>query len=306
MKKRVVIRRKPFAWKKLVFLSLIIVSSCVGVNRLLSQTSSKNQQQPQASQAQVNPTAKQQQVAALQQQMPASLTKINQHAVMSEELPKQFQGRTIYQAKVNKNAKVIALTFDDGPWTKTTTQILDILQQNNIKATFFVVGKMVQEHPELVQRIVVDGHAIANHTWSHHYHRFNRATAAQEIDRTTDIIYKTTGVKTNLFRPPGGFLNNGLATYAKEKDYAVMMWSVVSADTDPRAKYQAFVNNVLKGAKPGGIVLMHDGGGDRRRTVQALPKIISGLRDKGYTFVTIPELLNMQDGQSRNPQLSSQ
>jgi peptidoglycan/xylan/chitin deacetylase (PgdA/CDA1 family) len=299
MKKRVV-RRKSFAWKKLTFLSLIIASSCVGVNRLLSQSASKNQQQLQASQTQIIPAAQQPQVT------PDSLTKINQHAAMSEEIPKEFHGRTIYQAKVNKNEKFIALTFDDGPWPTTSKQILDILQENNIKATFFVVGKMVQEHPDITQRIVNDGHAIANHTWSHHYHRVNRATAAQEIDRTADIIYQTTGVKTNLFRPPGGFLKNGLAAYAKEKDYAVMMWSVVSADTDKRAKPQAYVKNVLKNAKPGGIVLMHDGGGDRRRTVEALPKIISGLRDKGYTFVTIPELLNMQDGQSGNPQLSSQ
>ena len=119
------------------------------------------------------------------------------------------------------------------------------------------------------------------------------ATAKSEIDRTADLIYKTTGVKTTLFRPPGGYLNNGLAAYAKSQNYAVVMWSQTSADTDPRAKYQVFVKNVLRDAKPGGIVLMHDGGGDRRRTVEALPQIISGLKAKGYRFVTVPELLNV-------------
>lgn len=121
----------------------------------------------------------------------------------------------------------------------------------------------------------------------------DEATAKSEIDRTADLIYKTTGVKTSLFRPPGGFLNNGLAAYAKSQKDVVIMWSLTSADTDPHAKPQAFVNNVLKGAKPGFIVLMHDGGGDRHRTVEALPQIISGLKQQGYRFVTIPELLKM-------------
>jgi peptidoglycan-N-acetylglucosamine deacetylase len=107
-------------------------------------------------------------------------------------------------------------------------------------------------------------------------------------------MYKTTGVKTSMFRPPGGVLNNGLAAYAKSQNYAVVMWSQTSADTDPRAKYQVFVKNVLRDAKPGGIVLMHDGGGDRRRTVQALPEIIKGLKEKGYRFVTLPELFALE------------
>jgi peptidoglycan/xylan/chitin deacetylase (PgdA/CDA1 family) len=122
-------------------------------------------------------------------------------------------------------------------------------------------------------------------------------TAADEIDRTAKLIYKTTGVKTSFFRPPGGVLNNGLAKYAKQQNYAVVVWSVTSTDTDPRAQPSAFVNNVLKGAKPGAIVLMHDGGGDRSRTVKALPEIIAGLKKQGYRFVMIPELLEMQ-GQS--------
>ena len=99
-----------------------------------------------------------------------------------------------------------------------------------------------------------------------------------------------------MFRPPGGVLNNGLAAYAKSQKYAVIMWSQTSADTDPHAKYQVFVKNVLRDAKPGGIVLMHDGGADRQRTVQALPQIISGLKQQGYRFVTVPELLNGSGG----------
>ncbi|RCJ37182.1 polysaccharide deacetylase [Nostoc punctiforme NIES-2108] len=208
-------------------------------------------------------------------------------------VPDKFQGKTVYKVQPSNNEKVIALSIDDGPWPKTTLEMLDILKQNDVKATFFWVGQALQANPDLAKREIAEGHAIGNHTWHHWYRRMDEATAKSEIDRTADLIYKTTGVKTSLFRPPGGFLNNGLAAYAKSQKDAVIMWSLTSADTDPHAKPQAFVNNVLKGAKPGFIVLMHDGGGDRYRTVEALPQIINGLKQQGYRFVTIPELLKM-------------
>ncbi|MEG4863116.1 MULTISPECIES: polysaccharide deacetylase family protein [unclassified Microcoleus] len=209
--------------------------------------------------------------------------------------PEQFQGTTVFEGKVKDSEKVIALTVDDGPWPETTEQMLDIFQQNDVKATFFWIGKSIENSPEIARRVVAAGHAIGNHTWHHWYDAMDAATAASEIDRTAQLIYDTTGVKTTFFRPPGGVLNNGLAKYAKERNYSVVMWSVTSADTDPRAQPSAFVNNVLKGAKPGAIVLMHDGGGDRSRTVKALPEMIAGLKHQGYRFVTIPELLEMQD-----------
>ncbi|WP_373537329.1 polysaccharide deacetylase family protein [Microcoleus sp.] len=209
--------------------------------------------------------------------------------------PEQFQGTTVFEGKVKNSEKVIALTVDDGPWPETTEQILDIFQQNDVKATFFWIGKSIENSPEIARKVVAAGHAIGNHTWHHWYDTMDAATAADEIDRTAKLIYDTTGVKTTFFRPPGGVLNNGLAKYAKDRNYSVVMWSVTSADTDPRAQPSAFVNNVLKGAKPGAIVLMHDGGGDRSRTVKALPEMIAGLKKQGYRFVTVPELLEMQD-----------
>jgi peptidoglycan/xylan/chitin deacetylase (PgdA/CDA1 family) len=214
--------------------------------------------------------------------------------VIKTEIPKQFQGQTIYQAKLNANNKVVALTFDDGPGPKNTAQVLEILKKNNIKATFFMVGMMVKNFPQVAKQVAADGHVIGNHTWHHWYRRMDVATAASEIDRTADIIYKTTGVKTTLFRPPGGFLHNGLADYAKNQKYAIMMWSDESSDTQRREQPSALVKNVIKGVKPGAIVLMHDGGGNRSRTVQALPQIISDFKAQGYKFVTIPELLEMQ------------
>ncbi|MTJ13995.1 polysaccharide deacetylase family protein [Anabaena sp. UHCC 0187] len=208
-------------------------------------------------------------------------------------VPAKYQAKTIYKAEPSKTEKVIALTIDDGPWPKTTLEMLDILKQNDVKATFFWVGSSLQENPEIAKRVVAEGHAIGNHTWHHWYRKMDEATAKSEIERTNDLIYKTTGVKTSFFRPPGGYLNNGLAAYAKSQKNSVVMWSVTSADTDPRAKYQVFVKNVLRDAKPGAIVLMHDGGGNRYRTVKALPEIINGLKQQGYRFVTVPELLEM-------------
>jgi peptidoglycan-N-acetylglucosamine deacetylase len=243
------------------------------------------QVKPKEQATKLNPEQVSQKDLTSQSQLPAKVENLN------FTVPATFQGKTVDHVQPNNNEKVIALSIDDGPWPNTTLQMLDILKQNNVKATFFWVGQALQANPEIGKQVVAQGHAIGNHTWHHWYRRMDEATAKSEIERTNELIYKTTGVKTTLFRPPGGVLNNGLAAYAKSQKYAVVMWSQTSADTDPRAKYQVFVKNVLRDAKPGSIVLMHDGGGDRQRTVQALPEIISKLKQQGYRFVTVPELL---------------
>lgn len=213
---------------------------------------------------------------------------------MSYELPSHYRGATIEQAKLSPTQKVIALTFDDGPWPKSTAQILDILKANNIKATFFEIGQNLKNYPELGKRVVAEGHVIGNHTWHHWYHYLNPQAAAFEIESTTDLIYQTTGVKTNLFRPPGGIMRNGVVEYAKNKKYAIVMWSADSVDYS-RPSVPRLIHNIMKETKPGGIVLMHDGGGNRSHTVEALPEVIKDLRNQGYSFVTIPELLELQD-----------
>ncbi|MEG4270971.1 MULTISPECIES: polysaccharide deacetylase family protein [unclassified Microcoleus] len=212
-------------------------------------------------------------------------------------VPDQFQGTTIRHAKLDSQHKAIALTFDDGPWPKTTTQILDILKENNIKATFFWVGKYLQNYPEIGKQVAAAGHAIGNHTWSHQYLQYNEDGAAREIDRTSSLIEDLTGIQTSMFRPPGGILNNGLTAYAQKKNYAVVMWSADSFDW--RTLTESLIDNVMRQANSGGIVLMHDGGGNRARTVKALPEIIARLRKEGYIFVTVPELLQMQEQESK-------
>ena len=206
-------------------------------------------------------------------------------------IPEQFKGKTINDVPVPQDKKVVALTFDDGPWERTTNDTLYILDKYGIKATFFVVGQYVQAYPEILKKVVRHGHAIGNHTWTHGYHGFSEAAAAKELESTAAAIEKLTGAKTSLFRPPGGVLTNGLVSYAHKKGYVNVMWSADSHDY--RSSSAVITKKVLSQTKPGGVILLHDGGGDRQSTVNALPTIIESLIEQGYSFVTLPELLEI-------------
>ena len=207
-------------------------------------------------------------------------------------VPKEFRGRIVRKVNPISDKKVIALTFDDGPSPNITPQILDILKEHKIKVTFFLIGNNLKKNPELGKRLVAEGHAIGNHTWHHWRRLMNEFTATHEIEDNATLIYETTGIKTSLFRPPNGFLYNGLVDYAQKRKDAVILWSVDSDDwRGPKVSVEHIVDKVLKKVQPGTIILMHDGGGDRSHTVQALPKIIDAINQQGYEFVTVPELL---------------
>lgn len=201
-----------------------------------------------------------------------------------------FQGQTISKVTLSPYQKAIALTFDDGPWPRTTSKVLDILQQHHVQATFFVLGSNIPHYPDLLKRMAQEGHALGNHTWSHGYHYHSSALAQRELQRTAAAIEKHTGIKTVLFRPPGGFLNNGLVAEAHAQQQVTVLWSV---DDIYHGTVDQVVQNVLQNATSGGIVLMHDGGGDRSLTIKALPQVIFQLRQQGYQLVTIPQLLEM-------------
>lgn len=210
--------------------------------------------------------------------------------------PTQLRGQIVYQASIS-DSKVIALTFDDGP-TAETLKILKILQKHNAVATFFCLGANLRENPAIAKQVVKAGNAIGNHTWHHFYHNVTEKTASDEIDNTGVHIYRSTGAKSLLFRPPGGRLNNGFADYAKKKNYVVVMWSIDPKDfLQPPAP--AIARTVLSQATSGAIVLLHDGGGDRQQTVEAVSAIIPKLKQQGYRFVTVPQLLQMQASQKQ-------
>ncbi len=292
---------KSFFWPQGILIVLLCLTGTLGIGLMMlvraNTSKAQNNQRININEIAAN-TGTQQRIEKFKAAMLTTWQKEAQAKGIITDVPSRFQGATIKFATLPPNQKVIALTFDDGPWPKSTAQVLDILKKNNIPGTFFVVGQNVKNYPDLTRRIVAEGHSIANHTWHHWYHHMNAQAAAYEVANTTDIIFKTTGVKSGLFRPPGGIMTNGVVSYARNNKYAIIMWSSDSIDYS-RPAVPRLINNIFKSAKPGGIVLMHDGGGDRTHTVQALPEIISRFRKQGYKFVTVPELLEMQDQQQQ-------
>jgi peptidoglycan/xylan/chitin deacetylase (PgdA/CDA1 family) len=178
----------------------------------------------------------------------------------------------------------ITLTFDDGP-SLFTPQILRVLQRNGIHATFFCIGQQVQARPDLVRETYQAGDVIGNHTWSHP--NLTLLTPSQirwQLSRTSAAIWRAIGVSPTLFRPPYGAINAMVRETAGQVGLRTVLWSVDSLDWE-RPGVTTIINNVLKNARSGSIVLMHDGGGNRSETVQALPYIINGLRQHGFVFV---------------------
>lgn len=188
----------------------------------------------------------------------------------------------------------IALSFDDGPSPKFTPQILEVLKENKVTATFFAVGMRIEQFPDVAKAIAVDNE-LANHSYSHpHWSNPTKSEVQEEITRASDVMFEITGQRTWLFRPPEGFWNSTVIDAAKELHYQTVMWSW---RTDPKdwanpGVYQ-IVQRIVKNARPGEIIIMHDCGGNRIQTVQALPVIIQQLRDKGYHFVTVSDLLKL-------------
>ena len=184
----------------------------------------------------------------------------------------------------------VALTFDDGPHPKYTEQVLTVLRDKGVTATFCVVGDQAVTYPELVQAIVEDGHALCNHTLKHDMKlRFKRESviAADLDDTQAAIVRAAPDADIRYFRAPGGYFADNLNQAATERGLTPLGWSVDSSDwRKPGAG--AIRDTVLSQIHPGAIVLLHDGGGDRSQTVTALPDIIDELDERGYTFV-VPE-----------------
>lgn len=185
--------------------------------------------------------------------------------------------------------KWVALTFDDGPYPKYTREILNILDQYHAKGTFFVVGKMAERYPELLREMQKRGHEIANHTYRHpRPERISMKQLQREIAQTDQIIYNITGVHPHLFRPPGGVYSDKVMAAANK--YKVIMYSKDPKDWADTNK-EEIVNQVCTQIHPGDIVLLHDFGSDRTNTITALEEIMENLYERGYTLVTVSELL---------------
>jgi peptidoglycan-N-acetylglucosamine deacetylase len=188
----------------------------------------------------------------------------------------------------SRNVKQVALTFDDGPHPKYTPQLLAILRKYNAKATFFVVGKQSELYPNLVKQEVAEGHSIGNHTYHHiNLTKIPQEDVATEIKACGDVIRHITGRAPHLFRPPGGDYDNNVAIAAEALGYTMVLWTDDPGDyASPGEK--VIERRLLDRIGDGGIILIHDG---VQQTIDVLPQILDHLRQRGYKFVTIDEMM---------------
>jgi peptidoglycan/xylan/chitin deacetylase (PgdA/CDA1 family) len=184
-------------------------------------------------------------------------------------------------AQLRDNTRPIALTFDDGP-TENTLKVLDILKKENIKAAFFVIGKQIPGYEEILKRIEEEGHLIGNHTYSHeakfYLQSANKMTA--DIQACNEEIARVVGYAPNIFRPPFGVTNPTLAKALRIMELQCVGWSLRSYDTMAKDG-KSLLQKILKQAKMNDIILLHD---RCDITVAILPELISGLREKGFSF----------------------
>jgi peptidoglycan/xylan/chitin deacetylase (PgdA/CDA1 family) len=191
---------------------------------------------------------------------------------------------------VTTNDRVVALSYDDGPSPANTTALLEILAAANARATFFVVGSRVEQHAEIVVRTLSQGHELGNHSHTHPNLR-SLATdeALREIETAAAAIESVAG-PTSLFRPPFGKSPSHHAEVLARLGLETVMWSIDSGDTMPFSA-RRIAREVIRRVQPGDIVLLHDGGDRRDRTLEATTRILDTLGSRGYRFVTVSELL---------------
>ena len=201
--------------------------------------------------------------------------------------------------------KKIAISFDDGPDARWTPKILDILKEKNVPAAFFVIGIDASQAPDLLRREFAEGHEIGNHTYTHPNFTLDEISRTQirwELNLTQRLIESTIGVKSILFRPPFGIDHQpeyaeevAALPIAQDMGYLIVGQKIDPHDWEQRdgkqVPAQEIVDGVLRQAEDGNIILFHDGGGDRSQTVEALPKVIDGLRAQGYQFVSVSDLI---------------
>ncbi|MBT2695834.1 polysaccharide deacetylase family protein [Bacillus sp. ISL-40] len=194
--------------------------------------------------------------------------------------------------QVKTDQKVVALTFDDGP-TKNVEKILPLLQQYNVKATFFLIGNEIEKNPEEAKKIVSAGHQIGNHTYSHQRMVFKSPSYIKEEMEKTDKLIRESGYKGKIdFRPPNGKKLVGLPYYLYKNNRDTITWSL-----EPDTYYTSAtdkVSYVKKNVKPGSIILIHpmyDGTGDELNTIKG---ILQSLSNEGYKFITVNELLKLK------------
>ncbi len=193
--------------------------------------------------------------------------------------------------KSASETKKIALTFDDGPSRQNTEEILSILDEYKIRATFFVIGENAEKDPERIKMIFDAGHEIGNHTYSHAYiTKISEEALRNEVKKTEKILKDITGERPIVFRPPGGFYDDKTLDILEEMGYVSILWSLDTRDWS-MPKSDTVASKVEEDATGGDIILFHDLEDKRLPTPKALRRIIPKLIENGYEFVTISEMM---------------
>ena len=195
----------------------------------------------------------------------------------------------------NRKQKQVALTFDDGPDNYYTEHILSILEKEKVPATFFVTGKMARKRPDLLIKMVRQGHVIGNHSWNHgNFAKQSLAEIKREIRHTNRYIYLVTGKKPALFRPPYGVVNHKVLQTSLDQNLFIIHWNIDTRDWTGRSS-TSILKTIQQKVKGGDIILQHSGGSRRHLdgTVEALPEIIHWLKKPHYQLVTVDQLLNI-------------
>lgn len=185
----------------------------------------------------------------------------------------------------------IALTFDDGP-SVYTLEVLELLKKYNAKATFFCIGKNIETHPEILQKVISEGHLVGNHSYSHSkiFDFYNAKKITEELQKTDELLEKFTSQKINFFRPPYGVTTPSIRRALKVTGHKVIGWNIRSLDGGT-TDVELILNRIKKRVSPGGIVLLHDTG---EHSVLVLEQFLQFLQQNKYQVVSIEELLNLK------------
>jgi peptidoglycan/xylan/chitin deacetylase (PgdA/CDA1 family) len=212
-------------------------------------------------------------------------------AAAGEKTPAPPKEPAITFNSVHVDGPYIAMTFDDGPSAVLTPKLLDLLAAHHIKATFFVIGENVTEHPEIVARAAREGHEIGNHSWSHpNFAKMSQENVRSQVQRTDDAIKNAIGKRPTLLRPPYGSITEREKRWIHDEfGYDIILWDVDPFDWK-RPGPAVVRSRILKETRPGSIVLSHD---IHPGTIEAMPSTLDELEAKGFKFVTVSELIDM-------------
>jgi peptidoglycan/xylan/chitin deacetylase (PgdA/CDA1 family) len=202
----------------------------------------------------------------------------------------QDEDRILYGGNVH--LPEIALTFDDGPDPSYTLQILDILQQYGVKATFFCLGHRVAAYPHIVKQVYEAGHVIGNHTWAHpDLALLSASDIVSQLKCTSDVIQKVIGKRPMFFRPPYGTLTRQVLEQAYDLGFVIIMWCLDTQDWES-SNFDLIIRRVLDQVRDGAIIIMHDGALNCSQPMAALPIFIEKLQARGIQFVTIQQVFD--------------